>query len=329
MGSPCKNGETDCAKGCPCRIQGSLRYAAIVVAFAALVSGCSLRSMAIDRLGDALSSGGSSFGRDDDPELVRAAVPFSLKVMESLLDERPAHSGLRMAAASGFTQYAYAFIQQEADELEDVNGEAAARLNDRARRLYLRARDHAVTGLSADVPGFREGFLASPRAALRSATAEHVPLLYWAAVSWAASISLSKNDPDLIADLPYVEAIIERVLELDEKYEHGAIQAFLITYGPLQREGSVDVVERAKKLFDRAVELTGGAQAGPYVSFAEAIMVPAQDKVAFAFLLEQALAVNVDARPEWRLANLVMQRRARWLLSRSERLFYASSDPGR
>jgi predicted anti-sigma-YlaC factor YlaD len=38
-------------------------------------------------------------------------------------------------------------------------------------------------------------------------------------------------------------------------------------------------------------------------------------------LLKQALAIDPDARPEWRLSNIVMQRRARWLLSREEELF--------
>jgi len=33
------------------------------------------------------------------------------------------------------------------------------------------------------------------------------------------------------------------------------------------------------------------------------------------------LGVNPDGRPEWRLSNLVMQRRARWLLFREDSLF--------
>ena len=35
-------------------------------------------------------------------------------------------------------------------------------------------------------------------------------------------------------------------------------------------------------------------------------------------LLKRALAVDPDARPEWRLSNLVSQRRARWLLGRED-----------
>jgi predicted anti-sigma-YlaC factor YlaD len=49
--------------------------------------------------------------------------------------------------------------------------------------------------------------------------------------------------------------------------------------------------------------------------------VQKQDLNEFKSLLNQALAINVDARPEWRLVNLVMQRRAKWLLTRTDELF--------
>ena len=84
-----------------------------------LAGGCSVRKMAVNKLGNALAESGTTFASDDDPELVKAAVPFALKLMESLLAESPEHEGLLFATSSGFTQYAYAFVQQEADELEE------------------------------------------------------------------------------------------------------------------------------------------------------------------------------------------------------------------
>ena len=61
------------------------------------------------------------------------------------------------------------------------------------------------------------------------------------------------------------------------------------------------------------------------VSFAEAVCVQKQDLKQFESLLHQALAINPDLKPDWRLANLVMQRRAKWLLSRTEQLFLKAS----
>src|SRR5258708_16650072 len=115
-----------------------------------LVSGCSIRRMAVNKLGDALANGGTTFASDDDPELVKAAVPFSLKLMESLLEESPRHKGLLFATASGFTQYADAFVQQDADELEDKDVNAATELRARSRPLYLRARNYRLPALRDD-----------------------------------------------------------------------------------------------------------------------------------------------------------------------------------
>ncbi len=68
--------------------------------------GCSIKRVAINKLGNALASNGSTFEGDDDPELVAAAIPFGLKLYESLLAESPKHTGLLLAATSGFTEYA-------------------------------------------------------------------------------------------------------------------------------------------------------------------------------------------------------------------------------
>src|SRR5215210_6434122 len=81
-------------------------------------SGCSVRQYALHKLGDALAQSGTTFASDDDPELIKDAAPFSLKLIESLLAETPRHAGLLLAASSGFTQYAYGFVQEEADEME-------------------------------------------------------------------------------------------------------------------------------------------------------------------------------------------------------------------
>src|SRR6266852_3578127 len=124
-------------------ISTSLLAVAFVVASS---TGCSVKRIAVNKLGNALASGGSTFTSDEDPELVRDALPFSLKLIESLLAESPRHRGLLLAAASGFTPYAYAFVQEEADEIEDRDLEKATALRIRARRLYLRARDYGIRG---------------------------------------------------------------------------------------------------------------------------------------------------------------------------------------
>ena len=296
--------------------------------FMTLTSGCSIRRMAVNKLGDALASAGTTFASDDDPELVKAAVPFSLKLMESLLAESPRHSGLLFAASSGFTQYAYAFVQEEADELEEKDLAAAQDMRARAKRLYLRARNYGLRGLEVRHGGFEKGLRENAKTAVAGANKADVPLLYWTAASWAAAVSLAKDDPDLIADMPMVEAMVDRALELDETYDHGAIHSFLIALEMGRAGAPAQPEERARKHFDRALALSEGQLAGPFVSLAESVSVQKQNATEFKELLERALAVKTDARPEWRLLNLVMQRRAKWLLGRADQLFLMKEPAG-
>jgi predicted anti-sigma-YlaC factor YlaD len=289
-----------------------------------LVSCCgcaTVKRMAINKLGDSLAESGTTYTADDDPDLVGAALPFSLKLVEGLLSQSPKHRGLLFTAASGFTEYAYAFVQQDADAMEADNLDRAAFLRARARRLYLRGRDYGLRGLETRHRGFALALNADPKAAVRQTSKTDVPMLYWTAASWGSAISVSKDHPDLIADQPIVEALIERALELDPDFEFGAIHGFLIDYEMARQGGRGDPAARARAHFDREVELTKGQLASPFVSLAEAVAVAADNRAEFRSLLERALAVDPDARPEWRLQNLIVQKRARWLLTRQDDLF--------
>ena len=302
---------------------GSRRRATWAMGFVLVLalSGCSIKRMAVNKLGDALAGGGTTFASDDDPELVQAAVPFSLKLMESLLAESPEHAGLLFATTSGFTQYGYAFVQQKADEVEVEDLAQATALRERAKRLYVRARSYGLRGLEARHHGFTNTLATDPRIAVRVMRPADVPQLYWTAMAWGALISQSKDDPDRVAEVPQMEALVDRALELDENWDHGALHTFLITYEMARMGVTGDPAERARREFELAMGQSHGWQAAPLVAYAEAVCVQKQDWKQFESLLERALAIDPDAHPEFRLANLIHQRRARWLLSKKDELF--------
>jgi len=298
-----------------------MRAASFFILIAVLLSGCSVRSMAVDALADAIAESSNSYAADDDVAFVGLASPFGLKTTEGLLEEVPDHRGLLLAAARGFTQYAYVYIEQPANEVEIFDVQLAYSERTRARDMYLRARDYGLRGIQAAHPGFVETIYRDPQKAAATATGDDVGLLYWTAAAWASAISLGKDDPALVADLPAVEALIRRAYVLDESYDDGAIHVFLISFEMSQsglRQGAAD---RAREHFQRAVELSDGLQAAPYVALAEAVCIPEQDRLEYERLLQQALIVDVDAKPDLRLANLVMQRRARWLLAHTDNVF--------
>jgi predicted anti-sigma-YlaC factor YlaD len=286
----------------------------------AATGGCSIKRMAINRLADAMTASGEVFASDNDPELVRDAMPFALKTIESLLAEAPDHRGLHLAACRGFTQYAYAFVQADAERLDQTDYRASARLRSRALGLYIRARDYGLRGLELDYPGIARKLTLSPASAVASTGAGDVELLYWTGAAWGAVISLGKDRPELAADLPAVLTLLKRALELDEAFDRGAIHETLIVLEslPANMGGSL---ERARRHYDRAIELSGGSRASTYVTWAQNVSVARQDRKEFRRMLETALAVDPDVDASSRVQNLITQDRARLLLERIDDLF--------
>jgi len=292
----------------------------LLVVAASVACACSPRSYITARAADALSSDGGSFARDDDPELIRDATPFALKTMESLLDQQPRHKGLLLSLSRGFTQYSAAFVLQDA--LEEEDSSARAEKIDRARRLLLRAKEYGLRGLSVDHEGFASKMSADPARTAALAGLSEVPLLYWTAAAWSLAVSNSSNDPSMLADLPRCEALMRRALALDESYDSGAIHEYFIAFEGGRPAAMGGSLEKARRHFERAMEFSGGRKVSPLVMYAETISVRTQDKKEFMELLDRALQFNArgDA-PEFRMANLVAQRRARWLKGRADDLF--------
>jgi predicted anti-sigma-YlaC factor YlaD len=301
-----------------------MRHLALAVtACAALagLGGCSIQHYAIDSVGDLLASGGSVYETDDDPELIAQALPFGLKLVESLLAERPEHRGLLLSAARGYTLYSYAFVSLPADEARFDDLDRARELRERARNLALRAHGYAVRALELDHPGIAEELRRdADTAALDPASRERdVPALYWSAASLALAISSSRNEAALLARLPEAEALLRRALAIDEAWNAGALHELAISLS----SAGVAPPDTAtlETHYDRALALSRGGSASVHVAFAEAVTVPAQDRARFSALLERALAIDVDAYPERRLLNVLARQRAEMLLGRRDDLF--------
>ncbi len=298
--------------------------AAALIPAMTLAPACSIRRLAIENLGDALAESSATWSSDDDPDLVREALPFALKLVESLLAESPGHAGLLEAAASGFTQYAWAFVHEEADETADRDYAEAIRLRGRARGLYLRARDYGLRGLELRHEGLTQSLVSAaqpPAEALAVTGEEDLDLLYWTASAWGLAVSVSKDDPERLGEIPAIEALVVRAMEIDPDWAAGSLHEIMIVLKGGRSAAMGGSGEEARGHFERAVELSEGRRASPYVSYAESVSVRTQDRAEFVSLLTKALAVDPDARPEWRLLNLVTQKRARWLLGRADLLF--------
>ena len=297
------------------------RFALLALLATLVASGCSVRRYALNRIGDALATTGSTYASEEDLQLVGDALPFGLKLVESMLAESPRHKGLLLAACRGFTLYAYAYVHQEADRVSVEDLERGNPLRARARRLYLRARRYGLQALELSYPATAQKLETEPRAAVAAVRKKDVPLLYWNAAALGLAISNSRHDAELLARLPEVEALMERALELHESWEEGALHELQVVYAGTRPGAAPPDVAHIRKHFERALELSRGRRASVYVAYAEAVSVRAQNRGEFESLLEKALAIDPDQHEEVRLLNLIAQGRARWLAGRCDELF--------
>jgi predicted anti-sigma-YlaC factor YlaD len=286
----------------------------------ATVPGCSIKRIAMKGVANSLTSGPDVFGTEDDPELVRDALPFGLKTMESLLQALPEHEGLLLTLCKGFTQYAYAYVQSEGDLLVNTDYAKATALHERAYKLYLRARGYGLRALALRHRGIADSLALAPDRAAAKLGKRDLPALYWTAASWGSAIALGKDKPEMLADLPAIRALVERGIQIDERYESGAFHEAAIVLDALP-EVMGGSPERARQHFARAVEISGGQRASPYVTLAMSVSVLKQDRAEFRRLLETALAMDPEKDRSQRLATIVLQRKAKALLDRQDEFF--------
>jgi TRAP transporter T-component len=278
--------------------------------------GCAI---VVNKAAKSLASSSSVYSSDDDPDFVWEAVPFALKTIEGFLVQSPKNKDLLLAAARGFTQYAYGHLQQDADFVEASDLAVATALRTRARKMYLRALDYGLRGLEVDFPNFRAQLRQDPQPAVSKLRKSHVPLIYWTASAWGAAIAISKDEAELTADQNLAEALMRRALELDETWERGSIHDFFIAYEAGRSSVGGSLI-RARKHFERAKQLSQGTRIAPLVSCAETVSVSSQNRKEFQSLLQEALDFDTRKAPEARVANLIAQRRAKWLLGRIDDL---------
>ncbi len=260
---------------------------------------------------------GQNQADEDDIVLAREASAFYLKLSESVLRKTPDHLALAESVAAGFTQYAYAFVAFEADRTEAQDAKAAQRLRARAARLYWRAHRHAMTALELRNPDLVKSLSsgAAPGGKNWRVPPDQIGLAYWAAASWGAYISLSKERPDVVADLPLAVRLASLAWASDPTYGKGDLASLMGSFEASRPGGNL---RQAAAYFDQAIEAGHGGNAGVYAARAEMLAAPAGDRVAFEALLRQALAISASHRD---LGNEVMRERAQWLLDTADDRF--------
>jgi hypothetical protein len=285
---------------------------ALSVLVAASLSACSVRQQFLRQVADEVSQQSLE---EEDMGLARDASAFYLKMSESLLRTVPGHFGLAQSVTSGFTQYAYAFLSNEADRIESQNITEAHILRERAARMFERAKTHGFNALTLRHPDWMSRLATIGVSESWSLSPDEVGLAYWTAAAWGAQISLSKDSPEVVADLPLVVNLAAKAWQVNPAYGDGALASLMGTLELARPGGSAS---RALTYWDQAIEVSHGQNPGPWLAKAEGWAVQQRDRQAFDTWLNQALELSHGKRD---LSSQIMRARAIWLLSQADDIF--------
>ncbi len=270
----------------------------------ALILSTSACSMMADRfatnLGDAILD-------QNDPETVRAGVPAYLILIDALLVDDPDDTGLLRASATLNGAYASAFVEDP----------------QRAAKMTEKARDHARRALCQDHPKVCEtekGPIDAFTTALEKIGKSDLESLFLYGSSWAGWIQAHSRDWNAVADLARVEAVMKRVVALDEGYDWGRAHLFLGVIKSQLPPALGGRPEEGRHHFERAIALSGGHDLVAKVEFARHYARLMFDQELHDTLLREVIEAD-PAVPGLTLSNTLAQRRARDLLATSKEYF--------
>jgi predicted anti-sigma-YlaC factor YlaD len=279
----------------------------VPLVFFIMLPGCSTQQLVTEKASSLFREVATSAGRQSDVALVREGTPAYLMLIDGMILSYPDNPQLLLAGAQAYASYAS--VLEENDET-------------RAPYLYERGKQYAVRSLSLhplfkDFPGKP---LDSFQKAIEQIRKTDVPTLFWVANTWGSWIA-STQSPEAMADLPWVEALIERILQLDPSYYYGSahlFKAILLASRPQQVGGSL---QKADEHFKKAMAYGQGKFLMADVYYAQYYARQSLNRELFVATLTRVLDTPAAIEPDATLANTLAQQKARRLLAQVDDLF--------
>jgi len=280
----------------------------IILAFA-FVTGCLSSQQIVVEKAPALFRGVAlSANRQSDVTLVRQGIPSYLMLIDGMIQSNPDNKDLLLAGAQAYASYASVLEEDEQDR--------AALLNEQAKKYALQALELT--------PPFQDA-LGKPidvfQKRLEQTGRRDVPTLFWVDNIWGGWIASSTEGAEAMADLPWAEALIERVLQLDPGYYYGGAYLFKAILSSARPEQFGGNLKKAEEHFQKAREYGQGKFLMTDVYYAQYYARQTLNRDLFVNTLKRVLESPAGVEPELTLANTLAQRRAKKLLAQADEFF--------
>lgn len=298
------------------------KFTAFLAIFVTLffLASCSPKKLATKVVGQISTAGMVAVEDEQDVEFARAASPALIKTLEVLRGGNPKDETILALLSKAYGQYAFGFIEE--DILSAKDNASYEKSKDRADIFYRRGMEFGIASLAQKgymEKAFKSDF-ASFQRAVKKLGKNDIAALFWTAFNWANWLNLNLDDPSAIVDVPRIEAMVKRVLEIDPNYNYGSAKAMLAVMEVSRPKMLGGDPKKALALFEEAIK-SSPDYLMTKVLFAQYYARSVQDKNLFTSTLEEVTSGDPTKIPSQRLANEMAKRRAAILLNSKQKLF--------
>jgi len=284
------------------------KFVAVLFFAGFLLAGCSIKKTVVNSTALFMDDVVNAFLQENDVEFAAEAIPANLKLIDGLIQASDnENEDLLLKGCKLYGMYAMGYLEDSTtDEKKDRENSL------RAKNFYKRAQEYGMAVLKknhdfkklmdegGDLDAFKKMMLAFNK--------DDVEALFWTAFAWSSYINLSKDSPEDVADLPRAKALIDRVIELNDKYFYGIPHLFMIAYYSMPKMFGGDF-DKAKQEYEKEKEISGGKFVLADFYMAKYYAVGKQDKKLFDELITSIRETKDDVIPE-NLLTLMAKRKA-------------------
>ncbi len=306
---------------------GKLLPVLVLCLLAPVFSACSPRQMAVSEMSSILADGADRFERDEDLDLIEAAMPANIKLLESFLTESPDDPRIRTLLARLYGSYAFAFAERDLEADALLPGRTPARvraesLEEQVRRYYQKGAEYALQVIEDRHPGCREQLdaVSDVETCFSRIGREDLPALFWFGFDLGGYVNNSRGSIRALSRAHLAEKAMQRVIALDPAFYHGGAHLFLMIYYAARPPMAGGNPETATSHYRALKEMFGDDFSLPDLFRARYLLYQDQDREAFHRVLTAIRERPVDPGPH-RLLNKVAADRAALYLMAEDRLF--------
>jgi hypothetical protein len=275
----------------------------------AIVAACiPNKQMTVGSAATLLEDVANSANKQSDLRVVREGMPAYLMLIDGMVEAVPNNTRLLITAAQAYASFASAFV-------EEADTEYARTLYKKAKKYGLRALEQR--GLQHPLLKPFDEF----EQALNRLGKDDVPYMFWTATCWGSWIRLNLGSMAAVAELPRVEALMKRVLVLDEQFYFGGPHLFMGIWFASRPKIAGGDLTRARHHFQKALEFSQGKFLMTQVYYADQYARKTFDRKLFVATLQSVLETPADIIPQLTLLNTVAHKKAKKLLEQVDSYF--------